>query len=195
MVAKPQLWLKIDYLSIDTPNGAAILRWTIEKPAMAHGLAVWFDCETGDGSGFSNSPLSAERHIYGQQFFPFLAPLELQSGDRVELELAADVIRGEYLWRWETKVFAPDGSPKSDFRQSTLSAAIITPAELRKRAHTYVPQLSVDAEIDTLVLQHIAKRRTLGEIADDLVVAFPKRFADWQSALDRVADLSAKYSR
>jgi protein arginine N-methyltransferase 1 len=193
-VAEPQRWVTLDYRRINEPSAAGQLCWTIEKVGLAHGLAVWFDCETYQGAGFSNSPASAERHLYGQQFFPFLAPISLQSGDRVEVGLAADVVRDDYIWRWDTKILDKDGALKSEIRQSTLAGAIVAPAQLRKRGHSFIPKLGVEAQVDKFVLEQMAASRSLGDIARDLMLAFPNRFADWQSALGHVADLSTKYA-
>ncbi|MDO8432471.1 MAG: 50S ribosomal protein L11 methyltransferase [Candidatus Binatus sp.] len=192
-VAEPQRWIKLDYGTIDTPNASGRLRWTVTNPGTVHGVAVWFDSESGEGFGFSNSPAS-ERHIYGQQFFPFAEAVSLQAGDIVELKLSADVVREDYVWRWDTTIIAGDGSAKAEYRQSSLAGAIVSPAQLRKRGQSFVAQLSDDARVDKFILERMGQSQTLGEIARELASAFPRRFGDWQSALARVADLSAKYA-
>ena len=52
----------------------------------------WFDSELFDGIGFSNHPAAPEL-IYGIGFFPFSQPVAVDEGDRIELRLAADLVK------------------------------------------------------------------------------------------------------
>src|SRR5207247_1280203 len=102
---------------------------------------------------------------YGQQFFPFLRPVALQAGDCVEVNLAADMVRDEYIWRWETTVVGADGSQRAAFRQSSLAGAMVSREQLRKRGQSFVARLNDDARVDRFILEQMAAARSLGEIA------------------------------
>jgi hypothetical protein len=57
-----------------------------------------------------------------------------------------------------------------------------------------VPKLNEDARIDGAILQEMADGLSLDQIARNVATQFSRRFPTWKQALDRVADLSAKYS-
>ena len=87
--------------------------WEISGPARAHGIGVWFDWDGGRAVAFSNSPLSGERHIFGQAFFPWPEPLDLCRGDEVRVQLRSDAVGSEYVYGWETIVRGKDGRTKA----------------------------------------------------------------------------------
>src|SRR4029078_11872195 len=74
--------------------------WEVDADRTAHGIGVWFDWDGGDGATFSNSPLTGERHIYRQAFFPWPEPLELRRGDQVRVCLRADLAGSDYVYGW-----------------------------------------------------------------------------------------------
>jgi type I protein arginine methyltransferase len=132
LLTEPVCWTKIDYYEVDNPDIRAEISWRTERDATAHGVAVWFDSELVDGIRFSNHP-AAPPLIYGAGFFPFSQPVDVKQGDRVELQLAADLVQDGYVWRWDTKVFA-DTHVKASFRQSTFFGVPLSTAQLRKSA-------------------------------------------------------------
>ena len=62
-------WAALDYRTVDSPNAAGTVEWTIETPRTVHGVAMWFDCELGGNAAFSNAPGSGVL-TYRQAFFP-----------------------------------------------------------------------------------------------------------------------------
>jgi len=101
--------------SLDLPGEAA---WEIRGPRTAHGVGAWFAWDGAEGVSFSNSPLSGERHIFGQAFFPWPDALDLCRGDEVRVQLRADAVGPQYVYGWDTLVRGTDGSTKAAFRQS-----------------------------------------------------------------------------
>ena len=87
------------------------------------------------------------------------------------------------------------GHAPARFRQSDFFAAPLSLARLRKHAADHMPDLDDEGRIDHLVLGLMQERKSLGDIARDLVARFPHRFARWQDALTRVGELSSRYSR
>jgi hypothetical protein len=183
----------MDYRTLAAPNIDGQLRWTLDRVTRVHGLALWFDCEASDGVGFSNSPVSPTKQIYGQAFFPWSRPVDLSPGDEVSVNIRADFVGGDYVWCWNTDITTPavPCRPLASFRQSTFHGSLLSPAQLRKRASAFVPTLNEDGRVDCMILQQMADGLPLNQIARTVAEQFPHLF---QKALDRVADLSAKYS-
>jgi protein arginine N-methyltransferase 1 len=196
LVSEPRCWATLDYRTLSTPNISGRVVWTLDRVTTVHGLAVWFDCEATDGVGFSNSPASPTKQIYGQGFFPWSRPVELSPEDEVSLQIRADLAGEDYVWGWNTDITTGADASRTlvSFRQSTFQGTSLSPESLRKRAQTFVPTLNEDGRIDRVILQQMADGLPLDQIARNLAGQFPHRFPTWQNALDRAADLSTKYS-
>jgi type I protein arginine methyltransferase len=195
LVVDPQCWATLDYDSLRGTNVSGEASWTVARSAVAHGLSLWFDSETAPGIGFSNSPLSGERHIYKQGFFPWPRATELQAGDIVHVRLRADFVSSDYVWTWTTRVTdGVSGSIKASYDQSTFLATPMSLDRRRKRADTFVPVATEDARIDRRILELMAESLTVGEMARRIQSEFPSRFKDRNAALARVGDLSERYS-
>ena len=69
----------------------------------AHGITAWFEAQLVEGIGFSTAP-GTMGTICGQGFFPWLEPVELETGQEIEVDLHADPVGGDYVWRWDTKI-------------------------------------------------------------------------------------------
>ncbi len=153
LLVAPQRWATLDYRSIEQPDVTGELAWTAERAGTAHGLVVWFDAELADGIGFSNAPGQPEL-IYGQAFFPLQAPVELSEGDNISVTLRADLVDGDYVWQWSTRVTSPSdaGRVKASFRQSTFYGAPLSLDKLKQREAGYIPPPAQAAEIDQFVL-------------------------------------------
>src|SRR5882724_1550507 len=68
VVAPPARWTVLDYKNLEGTNVEGEMRWVMSRTASAHGVCAWFDCETSEGFGYSNSPTAGERHIYKQLY-------------------------------------------------------------------------------------------------------------------------------
>jgi len=122
----PQLWTELDYSSIENPhiNGNQIVQ-QVSRDGTAHGVLMWFDAEIGDGIGFSNAPQSKKAtDVYGRGFFPLLEPVPLEKGDTVLLDIRTELVDGQYIWDWHTRITSRgnDSEVKADFYQSTAKA-------------------------------------------------------------------------
>jgi SAM-dependent methyltransferase len=194
LVAEPLRWAALDYQTLTGPDVSGRIVWSMQRPAVAHGLGLWFDCETDSSHGFSNAP-GGDHHVFSQAFFPWPEPVSLSAGDDVEALLRADFDGSDYVWSWQTDV-RHDGALKAQFRQSTFLAQSFGHERLARRAHTFVPTLSQVGEIDRAIVELMAARdRSLGEIASTIRERFPSAFDTWEAALTHVADLSDRYSR
>jgi protein arginine N-methyltransferase 1 len=133
LVTEPRCWATLDYETIASPNVHGRVEWTVAKASTAHGLLLWFDTQLAEGIGFSNAPGAAET-IYGNEFFPFTSVVDLEAGDSIEVDLAADLVMDRYVWRWSTRVTGGGGAPlKASFRQTYLGTEMYS-SERRRGA-------------------------------------------------------------
>jgi type I protein arginine methyltransferase len=196
LLTRPSDLAVLDYRSNVDSNLNSEVAWTIDQPGTAHGAAAWFDRTMAEGIEISNEPGIPEIntcHTYGQIFFPWPNPVELDPGDRVSVRLKANLIGGDYLWCWESTIRAA-AKVKAHFRQSTMESHPISLKSLNRRESGYVPAHNEDVQIDAFVLSSIDGHASAEQIAHGLAASFPARFSSWQDALSRVGDVTAQYS-
>jgi protein arginine N-methyltransferase 1 len=195
LLSKPECWAVLDYLTVQDVNAARELTFQVERTGTGHGFVLWFDAVLVDGVELSNAPGQPEG-IYGSGFFPWSSPVALTEGQRVSIDLRADMTAGDYVWSWETRVSEADaGRPAVHFRQSTFFGAPLSTAQLQKRAGRYRPTLKEDGEIDRQIFGLMDGSRSNQDIAQLMVSRFPMRFQSEQDALTRIADMAEKYSQ
>jgi hypothetical protein len=115
-------------------------------------------------------------------------------GQEIQVDLHADLVGGDYIWRWETKINAGDGPPRH-FKQSTFQGTNFAPRSLHRRAADFVPALSEAGEAERWILQAMDGKTSLQEIAQEAAKRFPRHFSGSEEAFQRVTELSGKYSR
>lgn len=191
LLAPHAVWGEMDYTAITHPDVAGAPEWTVEREGTAHGLAVWFRADLGEGIGFHTGP--GRDTLYQTAFWPWPQPVRLAPGDRVRAELSVRLVSGDYVWSWNSTV-EREGQPPLEFRQSTFQATVPSPTRLRKRADAYRAALGEEGRIDAWVLGRMDGSATLGEIARELRERFSARFATWEAALAHVGRLSETYS-
>ena len=194
--AKPKCWTTLDYGTLDSPNVNGELTWTATRAGTGHGLVIWFETVLVDGVSFSNAPGSPET-IFGQAFFPWSEPVSISIGDRISVELRADLVGDYYLWRWETSVRERECPEtfKAEFKQSTFFSVPLSPSTSRERAADHIPKLNQDGQIAGLVLSLMNGENSLQRIASQTVTQFPNYFSNRDDANTIVADLSEKYTK
>ncbi len=186
----PQIWATLDYPQLQDPHVQGEVQWNIATDCRCHGLGLWFDATLGAGVGFSNGP-DQPPLIYGQAFFPWPQPLDLQRGDRITLHLRADLVNQRYVWQWHSTLIR--GDRRTTFRQSTFNADPFNPAALAKRRHTHRPTLGRAGQMAQVALARMAAGDSLGEIAQRLEGQFPDQFDNSAQALTWVTELSDRY--
>lgn len=107
----------------------------------------------------------------------------------VRVSASATLVGDDYTWVWESEVRDRDGGLRAESRQSTFRAAPLSPEDVHERSETFVPtrtrQLLADADLFALV----DGRRTLGDIARELMRLHPGDFMSWRDALTHAADV------
>ncbi len=193
LLSEPQIFAALDYRTVEETSFSKTLDFTVNKKGFAHGLRGWFECEIGEDLFTTNSPENLET-TYGAPFFPFETVLEVDAGDEFEIKLDAAFEKGEYLWHWAVKILDNNKNVRADFRQSTMTGSFIAPKALLKQSEYFIPKHNSDAEIDLLILSKMDGENMQGDIADELLEKFPARFSDFEEALNRVSQISQKYS-
>lgn len=123
-------WATIDYRTLADSSVAGEARLPIVSPGEAHGLAIWFESELTGDVQLSNRP-GSEALIYGQAFFPWLAPVQLGAGDTVTVALRARFTGSGYLFRWQTSIADDTGRERARFDQSTFDGLPLSVESLR----------------------------------------------------------------
>jgi protein arginine N-methyltransferase 1 len=195
LLTEPVCWAELDYYQVEETDVQANMEWTVVRAGTAYGLSVWFDSELIEDITLSNQPGDSEL-IYGQGFFPLSRPVEVAVGDRIETMLAANLVGEDYVWRWHTRIFDGESKDvKADFKQSTFFGAPFSAERLRKRAANFVPTLSNEGQVHALIFRLIDGGTALEDIAKRVSERFPSEFADIEKALDKVGEISQRFSQ
>lgn len=192
LLAKSLSWGTIDYGSTESTDLEDTLRFPIERAGTMHGYYLWFDGEMDDSAGYSNAPDLPEL-VYGRAYVPLEQAVDVVPGDEVSVLFGARFVKGDYVYRWDTRITDASGAVKGEFRQSTFKADILIPDRLKKAAVDYVPSLNTDGEILRYALQAMADATPSRYIAVGLADRFPQRFRDEETALREVVKLASKY--
>jgi protein arginine N-methyltransferase 1 len=192
IVTPPRAWASIDYRSDASPSARGTVSWRFEGRAVGHGLRVWFDTTLAAGIGFSNRAGAAET-VYGAVFLPWSEPVELEPGDEIATEISADLVGKDYVWRWNTTVTPSGGGAGAHFRQSSFLGEPLGAARLLRRRPERATKLNDEGQVAAFVLAEMKRERALGDVARDLIAAFPGRFPDEAAALAQAATLADRY--
>jgi hypothetical protein len=111
------------------------------------------------------------------------------------VDLHADPVGDDHVWRWDTKIAAHKGQPERIFRQSTFLGAQFTSEGLRRRAVDFVPVLSESGQVERWLIEAMDGATPLQEIANAATQRFPKVFLRQDDAFRRVSALAEKFSR
>jgi protein arginine N-methyltransferase 1 len=194
LMADAQRWCELDYTKHLNPRVSAKLRFRATRGGTAHGITAWFEAQLVEGVGFSTAPGTVGT-IYGQGFLPWLEPVELETDQEIEVDLHADPVGDDHVWRWDTTIAAHKGQPQRIFRQSTFLGAQFTPEGLRRRAVDFVPELSESGQAERWLIEAMDGTTPLQEIANAAMQRFPKVFLRHDDAFRRVSTLAEKFSR
>jgi protein arginine N-methyltransferase 1 len=193
ILTEPKNWCVLDYVAGVQEQAAANLSFRVVRAGVAHGLCLWFETQLFEDIGYSSGPDGAST-VYGQAFLPWLEPVNVVEGQEIQVELHADLVGDDYVWRWNTTIDIP-GSTARHFQQSTFQGANFAPHFLHRRAADFVPALSETGEADRWLLQAMDGKASLQEIAQEAAKRFPRLFSSWDEAFRHAAKLSGKYSR
>jgi len=194
LLTPPAVFAEIDYKTVEETGFSAEMEWEVTRAGVAHGLRGWFENVLYGDHGVSNS-IEAKDSTYASPFFPFESPVTVEEGDTVTAMVSAEYDSGDYAWSWRTVIKNADGSVvKAEFDQTVLASLVVDPAAALARSEYFVPELGKEGEIDSFVLARMDCQNLSGDIADLLKEEFPESFPSFDDALERVYQLSRRYS-
>jgi len=196
LITHPELWVALDYMRVEDPDVEGKLTLTVNRDGIGHGIALWFDADLAEGVGFSNNP-NSPAGIYTSMFLPWQEPVTLVAGQTVQVQLQAKALEEDYFWRWITQIGIPGQAGKiaTEFDQSLLQGAVLSPAKLFKRSSKYIPQLSEEGLMRRRALELMDGSASLEEIARRMTAEYPQRFARWEQALTFAGEISNENTR
>jgi protein arginine N-methyltransferase 1 len=194
LLTEAQTWGMLDYSAGAKASQAANLDFSVRRSGTAHGICLWFEAELCDGITYSSGP-APSKSIYGQVFLPWLEAVPVQDGQSVNVNLQANLVGDDYIWRWETRVPGNGKGADRCFRQSTFEGANFAPQALRRRAADFVPSLSEEGYADRWLVQAMDGKTSLQQMAQTAAEKFPTIFPGWEDALHRAAELARQFSR
>jgi hypothetical protein len=185
-------WQTLEYGQLRNPNARAEIVWTIGRPGQIHGICLWLEATLTEGVSFSSAPGDTEL-IYGQGFFPLERPCPVNPGDVVSVSIAANLVGGDYLWRWATKIASADGAGLAEFQQSNFGAAPVSSHTLRRSDIHAVPELGDDGRMELAILRLMDGGSTIEAISERIQADFPDRLANASDALRRVQRVVTRF--
>jgi hypothetical protein len=97
-------------------------------------------------------------------FLPWLAPVSLYEGQQVLVDLHANLVGKDYLWRWGTEIIPLGDGETIHFRQSSFEGTNVSAETLRRHATNHVPILTEEGEAHWFLLQEMNGTATLQQI-------------------------------
>jgi protein arginine N-methyltransferase 1 len=194
LMSDPQELCTLDYMGNPGPNASAELVFRASRSGRAHGICMWFETELYEDIGFSSGPGSPTL-IYGQLFLPWLEPVRMEEGQEILVELHANLVGKDYIWRWETEIAGADGGRKVHFQQSSFEGVNVSSRTLRRHAVDHVPVLTAEGQADRFLLEAMDGKASLEEIAQKAAERFPGAYSSHEDAFQRASELARKFSR
>ena len=142
--------------------------WRLEREAVVHGLAYWFDLDLGGGERLSNAP-GAEPGSWGHLFLPLDPPLRVRAGDEIAAEVRAEPrADGAPGWlAWEVVA----GAERR--RGHEFAAAPASLSDLTMASPDAVPALALRGATELRVLGLTDGKRSIRDIAREIVAQRP----------------------
>jgi protein arginine N-methyltransferase 1 len=194
VLSEARPWHTLDYaIGAKTP-AQAHLELPITRTSVGHGIGLWFATQLTSDVGYSTEPRDVET-VYGHLFLPWLQAVSLREGEICTLDLRAQLVGNDYVWKWETNIPASPGHEQVRFVQSSFYGSLFPPSMLQKRAMGFVPVLNEAGQVERWILQAIDGKRPLEDIAAEAARLFPHVFRRVEEAFNQVAEIAEKFSR
>jgi protein arginine N-methyltransferase 1 len=187
-------WHVLDYTKGAKIPAQARLELPITRTTIAHGIGIWFQTQLTGDIAYSTEPNSLET-VYGHLFLPWLEPVSLREGEICSVDLRADLVGTDYIWRWDTDIPPSAERQQVRFVQSSFFGSLFPPSVLRKRAMGFVPVLNETGQAERWILQAMDGKRPLEDIAAEAARLFPHVFRRAEDAFNEAAEIAEKFSR
>ena len=190
LLGQPAPLGRIDLATNDGDSFSGRATMTAARSGVCHGLGAWFDATLTDSVKLSNAP-PLTTPSWHQALLPLEQPLEVHTGDAIEVELRTEA-NGSF-WQWSVQPRVAENDARSRQRrasQSTLAGQFLSMAELRKGAGSYVPRLTAEGKVRRYILGCMDGAKSVEDIAARVEAEFPGLFVHPRYAYDLVRKLS-----
>jgi protein arginine N-methyltransferase 1 len=194
VLSEARPWHTLDYAVGAKTPAQAHLELPIRRTSVGHGIGLWFATQLTSDVGYSTEPRDVET-VYGHLFLPWLQAVSLGEGEICTLDLRAQLVGNDYVWKWETNIPASPEHEQVRFVQSSFYGSLFPPSMLQKRAMGFVPVLNEAGQVERWILQAIDGKRPLEDIAAEAARLFPHVFRRVEEAFNQVAEIAEKFSR
>jgi len=192
LIAPGRAWWTVDYMANPGAPARGEVEWQIERPALCHGMGLWFEAELAEGIGYSTGP-DQRNMVYGRGFLPWSSPQILSAGERVRVSLATDPVGDDYVWRWRSEVLTGDGRARVTLAQSTLAGRPLSLSDLERRAMDHKPGLSPKGRMIAAALALMDGKTAIEDIGARLHEGFPDHLTSPEAGADFAAETSARF--
>ena len=127
-LAAPVALPAIDYTSAVPRAFNWTAEFTIERAGSIHGLAGWYTFQLSAGTELSTRPpLKLSPELWFHPFLPLQAPVRVEVGQRVKVELGfyLDVTAHDPIWTWKLEVGGKTVASQTSFNTIPLSPALL----------------------------------------------------------------------
>ena len=100
LAGEPQCWADLDYAAITSPNVKTSLRWEIARPALIHGVALWFESTLFGEIRVASGPWS-EGSVHATIVLPLREPQRVAATEKFELAIESTLVDGRYVTTWQ----------------------------------------------------------------------------------------------
>jgi protein arginine N-methyltransferase 1 len=192
LLGAPQRGIGLDLSSVTPAPFAFDVRLTPERRGTLHGIGGWFSATLSPHVTLSNSPLARSRVNRRNVFLPVEAPVAIDPGDEVRVNVR--IMPAETMVGWVVEVRAADGTRKARFRHSTLAGMLLSREELHRTDPRSVPRLTPRGVARSSVLALCDGVRPLAEIEREVYRRHADLFASPAEAAQFVAEVVTRYS-
>lgn len=188
LLCEPCTLARLDLHTIQDGEAGGTVTARVTRPGTVHGVAGWFRARLSPGVVLSNGPPLATPN-WSHAFFPLEEPLAVRAGDELRVFLRSAGNGSTWAWR----VDGPEGGVGTrGLGQSTLWGFPLEPDPAPRPADER-PTASARGRAAAAVLRLADGRRTIGEIAGEVLVAHPDAFARGGGAEAFVRELVRGY--
>lgn len=156
-----------------------------------HGIAGWFVARLSPHVTITNSPLSAERILRRQVFFPIGEPVKIEAGTTVDVSMR--ILPADSMYTWDVRV-EPLAGPPVTFRHATLRGMLLGREDLAHTNPAYRPTLKRPGVARLSVLRLCDGDHALADIERAIFEEYGDLFQSPSEAALFVAEVVTRYS-
>lgn len=150
LLAPPALLATIDLEHVSRLLAAGAVDVRADRDGTMHGVCGSFVTTLTEGVVMGNVPGDGGTTNFAQAFFPLNSPVHVSRGDLISI--GVDSYDG-HVMRWRIDIARPGDAAYARFDHSSLGAALLSTATLRKHAPDYRPTLTSRGSMERALLE------------------------------------------